>query len=293
MRDHGTYVRYVQGPGIDDEPGKGCRCDECRTANKLYERERASRLEPPYVDAGPARQHVEELMAAGVGMKTIAARAGVPHGTLSKLIYGDSQRNMAPSKRVRPETLAKLLTVSPRDTAEGARIPAGPTWVNIRKLVRAGVPKVRIAERIGQGGPGLQIGRRYVTTRNARAIAGMVGDLEAGRLVTDRGLGRHGRVTIAPEAKHRTRDVDPAELIESIVAVDLGHQDWRHQAACRNRPNWLWFCSETDQAAIAKAKSICNACPVSAECLDAGHNEEHGIFGGQTATERHGIRRAS
>jgi hypothetical protein len=73
VREHGTHARYV----VDR-----CRCDRCRAATREYERERRARIEPAYVSAGPARRHVEELRAAGVGLKQVAKAAGLPHGTL-------------------------------------------------------------------------------------------------------------------------------------------------------------------------------------------------------------------
>ena len=38
-REHGTYTKYVQ---------ERCRCEDCRQANRDYERARARRTEPPY-----------------------------------------------------------------------------------------------------------------------------------------------------------------------------------------------------------------------------------------------------
>lgn len=58
---------------------------------------------------------------------------------------------------------------------------------------------------------------------------------------------------------------------------------WRVRAACRG----LWprlFYSE-DPADEAAAKSICAACPVAAECEEAGQGEP-GIWGGLTERER-------
>ena len=48
------------------------------------------------------------------------------------------------------------------------------------------------------------------------------------------------------------------------------------------------FYSE-DEEDIDMAKSICQACPVRAECLTAGEFEEYGIWGGLTAEERRAL----
>ncbi len=74
-REHGTHNCYVHGPDRRFS-GRGCRCVPCSAANTAYERERARRVAPPYIDAEPARLHVRELMSQGVGLKTIAVRSG-------------------------------------------------------------------------------------------------------------------------------------------------------------------------------------------------------------------------
>ena len=169
-RAHGTYIKYVV---------ERCRCDPCRAANSDYETRRQHAMRRPdeiwlpYVPAGPARRHVRQLMAAGVGLKQIAKVSGVPHGSLSKLVYGDPQRNMAPSKRIRPQTERAILAVTEADAADGAKIAAGPTWALIDQLIAAGYWKAWIARQIGQRGPGLQFGRDEVTARTARAVAAL------------------------------------------------------------------------------------------------------------------------
>lgn len=70
---------------------------------------------------------------------------------------------------------------------------------------------------------------------------------------------------------------------------------WRDRAACRGKPNWLFFDHDQETHAEktereATAKAICAVCPVTAECLEDGKNLE-GIWGGLTAAERRGRRR--
>lgn len=82
-RPHGHYATYVVGPCLG--------CEPCAYANWRYEREREQRRRRglrPYVDAGEARAHVQELMEAGVGLKRISELSGVMAGTLSRLVYG-------------------------------------------------------------------------------------------------------------------------------------------------------------------------------------------------------------
>jgi len=62
---------------------------------------------------------------------------------------------------------------------------------------------------------------------------------------------------------------------------------WKLQAVCRGMDADLWFPSATEWYVVAKAKRICWQCPVRDECLDAGIDEPHGIWGGMTPDERH------
>lgn len=174
-RAHGTRVKYV----IDK-----CRCEPCRLANRAAENARRHAMSRPdevwlpYVPAGRARRHVRELMTQGVGPKSIAKLSGVAHGTISKLIYGDPQRNMAPSKRIRPATEAKLLAVTLDTVVERQdrqRIPAAPTWVLLDDLIARGYTKAWLAQRITKNpaAQGLQISRTWVYARTARRVAAL------------------------------------------------------------------------------------------------------------------------
>src|SRR4051812_1680110 len=112
-RAHGTRAKYVL---------EKCRCEPCTAANREYVRASSQRAAPAYVDAGPARRHITELRDAGVGLKTVAKAAGVSHGALSKLVYGETARGGKPTKRIRPETMERILAVTPADVADGATV---------------------------------------------------------------------------------------------------------------------------------------------------------------------------
>lgn len=105
----------------------------------------------PYVDAQPAREHVLTLRAAGIGPKRIAELSGVPHGSLAKLIYGDPQRNLAPSKRIRPETEARILAVKPgvESLYPGGLTSATGTRRRLQSLAYMGYPQSWVADRVG------------------------------------------------------------------------------------------------------------------------------------------------
>lgn len=142
-RAHGTNARYH----IDK-----CRCEPCRAAAREYERTKNRQIAygrwQPYVDAEPARQHVLALRAAGMGPKRIAEVSGVPHGSLAKLVYGDKTRGMGPSRRIRPETEAKLLAVQP-DPYEGAIVDGIGTRRRLRALIALGYLPSHLARRLG------------------------------------------------------------------------------------------------------------------------------------------------
>ena len=105
----------------------------------------------PYVNAQPAREHVQRLLAANMGPKRISEVSGVAHGTISKLLYGDYGRGMAPSKRIRRETEARLLAVEATiDTlADAALMPALGTRRRIQALHALGWPLSHLAQRLG------------------------------------------------------------------------------------------------------------------------------------------------
>jgi WhiB family redox-sensing transcriptional regulator len=75
--------------------------------------------------------------------------------------------------------------------------------------------------------------------------------------------------------------------------------DWQEQAACRNYDNVLFFGpdqgeSELEkQAREARAKAVCQRCPVSDPCLEFAMetNQKYGIWGGLTDKERASLKR--
>lgn len=297
-RQHGTHACYVFGPAPG--AGKGCRCEPCRQANRTYEAERARRVTPSYVDANPARAHIEHLATMGVGLKTIARRSGVSHGALHKLVYGAPGRG--PSKRIRKATEDAILAVMPADAADGARIPAGPTWDHVHELLRRGWTKTAIGHAIGQGGV-LQLSRTTVTAGNARAIKALLDEPVPPRRT------RWG-TTVEPtwdpdtEARDAARRQAQAEVRSMYRAaargtnatsrdllgtIDEGDTDWMMRGACRhdNTPTWLFFPAPTDRETIRRAKAVCATCPVTADCLAHGDRlDADGIWGGLTEVER-------
>lgn len=145
-RQHGTYVKYK----LD-----GCRCYPCGFAESQYNanRERAIAYGTwkPYIDAEPVRAHLRTLSEFGIGWRRAARLAGVPTGVVSKLIYGDRRRNMAPSRRIRAQNAAALCAVQPVLENLGAAVSVDATGTHRRlhALVAAGWPQGRLAVRLG------------------------------------------------------------------------------------------------------------------------------------------------
>jgi WhiB family redox-sensing transcriptional regulator len=298
VREHGTFACYKFGPEGRDHRN-GCRCAPCRAANTAYYHERKRRDVPPYVSAGPAREHIQWLSSQGVGLKQVAKESGVSQGALWKLVYGKRKPDgsQVPSKRIRPETAAAILAMTPADGAGGSRVPAGPTLEFVERLVAAGVPKVRIAERIGQTGPGLQLGSTLVTRRHARAIAAMAAELDAGTLATVRHH-RNGDTVVAPPAA--PEDFEPVALddidtlmleMAEMLEARADQAEWRHRRACKGKPSWMFFPARGDSKTLDAAKAVCATCPVSAQCLAANLGQKVGVWGGTSENERRALRK--
>lgn len=294
MRAHGDRARYVAGPDENDVAGRGCRCRLCRAAVSAYEQERRQRIEPAYVSAGPAREHLAMLSERGVGLKTVAAVSGVSHGALTKIVYGASTRGRGPSKRIRPDTARRILAVTAAAAAAGARVDAGPTWALIDEMLAAGIPKSRIAAALGRTGPGLQLARGTVLRRNADAVAAFHAAWKAGEIEVDGRRNRQGvgRTTVPPAEQRAPESVSPFGAIGDLVtalaeAVELrNEQPWRRDAACRNRPGWMWFPARGDTKTAAAAIRVCRACVVRERCLAENVDEREGIYGGLSAKAR-------
>lgn len=139
---HGTHVCYVQDR---------CRCQPCHQANLAYEKHRRGWLgefpyrPAPYVDATPARQHLEALVAAGMGSKRIAQVSGMSHGHISKILYG--WEGDPRSVRIRRATADRILTID-LDVADGAKVDATEANAIVRELVARGWTKAAIGRRV-------------------------------------------------------------------------------------------------------------------------------------------------
>lgn len=191
--EHGTHACYT----ID-----GCRCLPCRSAHTTYETKRVrdnAYRRPRQVAAEPVRAHVRSLMAPrkgssrGMGWKRIAETAGVPTGTVWKLLYGVPSEGRPPSRRVRVSTADALLAVT-EDLADGATVPAKPTRKMLDAMVAGGFCKAELGRYV-TGNPAaksLQVATsRYVQVGTAEAVNELHRRWQAGEIVPRGKRSRH------------------------------------------------------------------------------------------------------
>lgn len=144
---HGTRTAYV----VDK-----CRCTECTEASRKVQAERSrlqayGRYDSGRVDAQPVREHIIKLMAYGIGLKRIAALAGVLNATLGKILYGDQTRNMPPRARTEKHVAEGVLAVKPNldNLGKTVSVDATGTRRRIQALVTIGWSQSKIGERLG------------------------------------------------------------------------------------------------------------------------------------------------
>jgi DNA-binding CsgD family transcriptional regulator len=174
--EHGTLTAFKTD---------GCKCVPCNAANTRYVGRRNRLIAygqwQPYVDAEPVRQHVLKLREAGLGYKRVAQLAGVPNGGMSKLLYGDYGRSMAPSKRVRPETATAILAVEANlDTLGGtALVDCAGTRRRLHALVATGWSLAKLADRLGisRGNLGKTLATDRVHASTARTVRALYDEL--------------------------------------------------------------------------------------------------------------------
>lgn len=136
-RPHG-YARYK----LD-----GCRCYTCGRSRSQYDENRVKALTAgtwqPYVDAEPVRIHIRHLQSCDMGLRAIAAAAGVDRKRLQAVLNGRPERGTGPQPRVRPQFADAVLAVEPTlDNLGGATvIDATGTRRRLQALVAMGWPQ--------------------------------------------------------------------------------------------------------------------------------------------------------
>lgn len=152
---HGTTARAVGRPasGI-----KGCPCRKCRDAHNAYKKRRRVLIASGRhltVDAAPATEHIQMLLAAGTGWAQIAAATGMSTSSVYTLAVGTQ-------KRIRRARFDQVMALRPNPSPKTSTGSLG-TVRRVRALIAAG---------------------HSVTAIAATAVLdiGMVSDLAAGKL---------------------------------------------------------------------------------------------------------------
>lgn len=118
MSEHGTRSRY----------NSGCRCDECRRANREYERRRTMMkvavecgAPSPMVDAEPVRRRITDLLAAGYSRREICRISGLSRSTL-RAITTAHHRSGKPVRMVRRETKDAIFAIRGNRSLSGHQL---------------------------------------------------------------------------------------------------------------------------------------------------------------------------
>jgi hypothetical protein len=167
-RPHG-YARYK----LDN-----CRCYVCAAACSRYNENRIKGITAgtwqPWTDAEPVRAHLLTLKSCGMGLRAIAAVAGVDRKRLQGILNGLPHRGTGPQKKVRPALAAAILAVEPTldNLAAACVIGATGTTRRLRALAAAGWPLQRIAEAMGwtPNNISVLVSASTVTVRTARLV---------------------------------------------------------------------------------------------------------------------------
>jgi hypothetical protein len=130
----------------------GCKLPDCRERFNARRRAiRAGILQPDrlLVDAEPVRQHIGDLLDAGMSLTAIARLAGVAHTTVCAFINGRPSSRRGRQHRTTPDIAAKILAVRPLTAAGTLRriqALAAIGWPNRQVAAHAGLSARRIHE---------------------------------------------------------------------------------------------------------------------------------------------------
>ncbi|MCU1613645.1 MAG: hypothetical protein JWO98_1185 [Frankiales bacterium] len=168
---HGTRAAYVKDH---------CRCPDCTAANtaasRTATRERIYGRWHPYVDAGPVRDHIAALRAAGIGVERIAQLAALSVSHIRQLAQ-HGRDGLPTTQRVRPNPATRVLGIDVGDLSRAphSRIDATGTRRRLQALIAIGWPTELLADQLGRRPNSLQRSMlgASVTSRTARDVASL------------------------------------------------------------------------------------------------------------------------
>ncbi len=166
---HGTRAAYVKDR---------CRCPECTAANtvasRTANRERIYGRWHPYVDAGPVREHIAVLRAAGIGAERIAELAGLSVSHIRQLAE-HGHGHSPPTHRVRPSTAMRVMSIGIDDASRAphSRVDATGTRRRLQALITIGWSAELLAHLLGRRPNSLHrsMTGTSVTARTANEVA--------------------------------------------------------------------------------------------------------------------------
>lgn len=244
---HGTHAAYV----LDQ-----CRCLPCKQSNRTYERTRnRAHTYGQYsglIDAEPARQHVRNLQATGLGLKQIERLSGVSGGVMNKLMYGhpnsDGTRR-PPARRVKPATAAKILNVRPGTDALAPGLPVDATGTRrrIQALVATGWSVTRLGKELGIGSANFHamLHRDQVRLCTSRAVTELYERLwntppphetHRDKIAYNRAKGYAAARGWLPPLAWDEDTIDEPDLDAEPTSVEPGLDEVAIEEACLGRP---------------------------------------------------------
>jgi len=197
--EHGTRLAYT----LD-----GCRCYPCCAARSVYQRQLAYGR-GTFVDAGPAREHVRALLAAGLGTRQVAALSGVSRSGLRSLLDGRTRedgRVEPPKRRVSRSVADRLLAVPlPGVDAfpDATPIDGTGTRRRLQALAVLGWSNVKLARELGMtpSNYGTFTRRDEVLARHAREVRDLYDRLSTTPPAATSGYDRAGIERVKASAK--------------------------------------------------------------------------------------------
>lgn len=165
----------------------GCKCQDCCKALRAYSNARYAAITAgtwqPFVEAGPVRQHILRLRAAGMSFHRIQVLSGLPNRTISGFLAASTgPGNVRCRKRsTRREVADKILSI-PVDPMMAHLVDATGTRRRIQALAAIGWPQKQVAERIGLNRSHMCsiLKRERVFRRTALAVSEAYAELESG-----------------------------------------------------------------------------------------------------------------
>ncbi|MFD0437047.1 helix-turn-helix domain-containing protein [Streptomyces chartreusis] len=250
-RPHG-YARYR----LD-----GCRCYVCACAVSRYDENRAKAITAgtwnPWTDAEPVRVHIRFLQSCDMGLRPIAAAAGVNRKQLQYILGGRHDRGTGPQPKCRPALAAAVLAVEPTlNNLGGATvISALGTLRRLRALVAAGWSQERLAVELGM-----------LPTHLSQLIHASSVIVSTARRVVD----LYDRLWKVDPAEHGAKAHDIARVkaraaAEGWAPVGAWDEDTIDDPAAA--PNWTGHCGTTRGAGLHEDHGI-PLCPPCRAALD-------------------------